>query len=99
MASDKDDLEQALQENLRLRRELGAQAGKASRGVAYRLGWALYWVCLVVGVLWVSFFTYEVGMRGDWTEGLPLRPLTAAGLGALLAYGLGRFFRYVLSGE
>jgi hypothetical protein len=50
MTSDEDDLDQALQENLRLRRQLGAEATKGqaamaanSAGMAYRLGWVLYW--------------------------------------------------------
>jgi hypothetical protein len=41
MTSD-SDLEEALQENLKLRRELAAQVAKAKRGgIAYRLGWVL----------------------------------------------------------
>jgi hypothetical protein len=56
MTSDKDDLEQALQENLRLRRELGAAAGKARSGMAYLLGWALVCVCLALIAAWLFFF-------------------------------------------
>jgi streptomycin 6-kinase len=56
MTSDKDDLEQALQENLRLRRELGVAAGKARGGMAYRLGWALFWTCLALIAAWLFFF-------------------------------------------
>jgi hypothetical protein len=42
MTSDRDDLEEALQENLKLRRELAADVAKAkeisqSGGIAYRL--------------------------------------------------------------
>ena len=50
MASDSDDLERALQQNLEIRRVLGAEIGKvdgiqpAKRGggMVYRLGWVLY---------------------------------------------------------
>jgi hypothetical protein len=76
MTSDSDDLERrALQENMKLRRELSTKVAKAEAasqrgGIAYRLGWVrvLYWTCF------------------------------ASGAGFLL-YGLGRAFRYVLSGE
>jgi hypothetical protein len=64
MTSDRDDLEQALQENLKLRRELGDQVAKAKQGggFAYRLGWVLYWFCLgLIGL-------YAVG--GLATQGL-----------------------------
>ena len=52
MTSDSDDLEQALQENLKLRRELAANvtAPKAAskREGTLRLGWVLYWTCLAL---------------------------------------------------
>ena len=56
MASDSDELEQQLRENLKLRRELAAELAKAkgtktaSGGTAYRLGWVLYWACVGVSV-------------------------------------------------
>jgi hypothetical protein len=51
MTSGSGDLEQELRRNLKLRRELGAEAakgkaalsGKQGDGITYRLGWVLYW--------------------------------------------------------
>jgi hypothetical protein len=50
MTSDSDDLEQQLRQNLKLRAELGAKVAKAKQGggFAYRLGWVLYWICLLL---------------------------------------------------
>ena len=58
MTSDRDDLEQALQENLKLRRELGDQVAKANRAAASlnRLGWVLYWFCLGLIGLYAAFW-------------------------------------------
>jgi hypothetical protein len=102
MASDKDDLEHELRHNLKLRRKLGAQAGKAEAaisgkkggGIAYRLGWLLYLACL--------------GLAGAFAADLAFLLLTQGGdpnyywvpaVFALILYGLGRGFRYVLSGS
>jgi small-conductance mechanosensitive channel len=60
-SSDDDDLEHELGENLKLRRKLGTEAAKAEGaidakqggGIAYRLGWVLYWICLALAVVWV----------------------------------------------
>ena len=60
-------------------------------GIAYRLGWGIYWVCLALGVLWVGVTYFTVA---GWPN-----LIVFGGLGALLFYGLGRFFRYVLSDE
>jgi hypothetical protein len=100
MTSDSDDLEQELRRNLELRRELGAvaepQAPKQDRGIAYRLGWVLYWACLaVIALYWAWWAVRLIGTDwNDWTffPGL-------LGVPALLLYGLGRAFRYVLSGQ
>ena len=47
MTSESDDFEEALRQNLKLRRELAAKVAKAKGGgITYRLGWVLYWVCL-----------------------------------------------------
>ena len=55
MTSDSDDLEEALRENLKLRSELADEVSKAKaasqRGVACRLGWVLYWICLTFALL------------------------------------------------
>jgi hypothetical protein len=102
MASDKDDLEHELRHNLKLRRKLGVQAGKAEAaisgkqggGVVYRLGLVLYWTCLVLAVALGLFVWRFFSMDSEGAL-----PLIAGGLIALLFYGLGRAFRYVLSGE
>jgi hypothetical protein len=56
-SSDDDDLEHELGENLKLRRKLGTEEGaidaKQGGGIAYRLGWVLYWICLALAVVWV----------------------------------------------
>ena len=56
MTSDGDGLEEAVRENLKLRSELAAEVAKAKgvgqRGGVYRLGWVLYWACLIVAALW-----------------------------------------------
>ena len=109
MTSGGDDLEQELRRNLKLRRELGAEAAKGKAaldakqrgGVAYRLGWVLYWACLALIGLYATFFWWSykthlwrassailrTGLQSlDW-------PFRVVGL-----YALGRAFRYVLSG-
>ncbi len=56
MTSDSDGLEEAVRENLKLRRELAAEVAKAKgasqRGGVYQLGWVLYWACLIVAAVW-----------------------------------------------
>jgi hypothetical protein len=103
MTSDTDDLEQELRQNLELRRELGAKVAKAKGGgIAYRLGWVLYWTCLALivlyGVFWLVLLqdaSWE-GIKSDlsdWTVSLGIS------LPVIALYALGRAFRYVLSGE
>ena len=64
MISDSEDLEQALRENLKLRRELVANMTKAETasqrgGMAYRLGWVLSWTCIALAVCWMlGLFIY-----------------------------------------
>jgi hypothetical protein len=47
-----DELDEALQENLKLRRKLRDQVAKAKHvgGMPYRLGWVLYWTCIALAV-------------------------------------------------
>jgi hypothetical protein len=100
MTSDSDELEEQLRENLKLRRELGAEVAKAASrraGMAYRLGRVLYLACFALAVLCVAVWIGRL-----FTDFAPmpfLLQLLAFGLPALLFYGLGRAFRYVLSGE
>src|SRR5262245_36289928 len=98
MTAHSDDLEEALQENLKLRRELAAKTRTAAasqrRGMAYRVGWVLYWTCvaltLVAAVVCVA--TYASTHQADYQ-------FLGAGVAAFVLYGLGRAFRYVLSGD
>ena len=74
---------------------------KQSGGFAYRLGWVLYWICLLLVALWVAFVLINVpspissNESADW---LMKEWGFCVGI-ALLLYGLGRAFRYVLSGK
>lgn len=69
-------------------------------GIAYRLGWAIYWICIVVGLVWVGgiylYLSNAVGERSafPWTFFAVM-----AGSGAAISYAAGRFLRYVLSDE
>ena len=101
MTSGSDDLEQELRRNLKLRRELGAEAAKGKAalnakqrgGVAYRLGWVSYWACLALIGLYAAFWLVVL-QDASW-EGIVIGlALPVVGL-----YALGRAFRYVLSGE
>jgi hypothetical protein len=80
--------------------------------MAYRLGWVLYWTCLSLAVVWslgggwAVFFLWvlprvDSQMRAVAEEFLqnPIGILVAVGIPTLMLYGLGRGFRYVLSGE
>ena len=116
MTSDSDDLEQQLRENLKLRRQLAAEVDKARAasqrsGIAYRLGWVLYWACILLAVFWMLGLFLYVG-EGSVPNAVDLLvrrlrqdPLNVtviwvgATLPAMVLYGLGRAFRYVLAGE
>jgi hypothetical protein len=108
MASNRDDLEDELRHNLRLRSKLGAEAakgeaaisGKQGGGAGYRLGWVLYWTCLALVALWVG-----LDLFAHWDSGT-IRPSLWYAIDwirliipSLVLFSLGRAFRYVLSGE
>jgi hypothetical protein len=108
MTSGSDDLEQELRRNLKLRRELGVEAAKGKAAlstkhgdkIAYRLGRVLYWACLIVAAVWaVGLFVATT--NGPAGPSQIFVPATFAFIfvPALILYGLGRAFRYVLSGE
>ena len=107
MTSDSDDLEEALRQNLKLRRELVAEVAKAKgRGIVYRLGWVLYWASLVLAGGWVFGMIALLASTKDTIPEMlgevvrePLAFLIWLGHPAIALYGLGRAFRYVLSGE
>jgi hypothetical protein len=77
----------------------------AKNGMAYRLGWGLYWLCVGLALAWITFWV--LALTGPkWEEFLTSRQDGTLGLlsffllfPSVIAYGLGRFFRYVLSGE
>ena len=104
MTSDSDDLEEALRENLKLRSELADEVSKAKaasqRGVACRLGWVLYWACLIVAAVWaVGLLVATINSPAGPSQ--IVVPVTFAFIfvPALVLYGIGRASRYVLSGE
>ena len=71
---------------------------RLTTGIATRLGWGLYWVFVGLSVLWIAGFLLLNWHAGqDWWERAVM--WIAFGLPPLLAYGVGRFFRYVLSDE
>jgi hypothetical protein len=105
MTSDSDDLEQQLRENLKLRRELAAEVARANGssanrggGIAYRLGQVLYWICFALIGAWVLFFL-NVTLWGGEKWGSPYDTILAFILPVAILYGIGRAFRYLLSGE
>jgi hypothetical protein len=69
-------------------------------GIAYRLGWAIYWICIVVGLVWVGgIYLYLSNAVGE-TSTFPWTFFAVmGGSGAALLYATGRFLRYVLSDE
>lgn len=114
MTSDNDKLEEALRENLKLRRELAAnvtRAEAASQRRNYHLGWVLYWVCLSLAVLWMLGLFLYIG-EGSISNALELLVMrvredpfnvisrwVGVTLPAMALYGIGRAFRYVLAEE
>ena len=71
---------------------------RLTTGIATRLGWALYWVCVGLGALWIAGFLVLNWHAGqEWWERAVMWIVFC--VPALLAYALGRFFRYVLSDE
>lgn len=104
MRSDSDDLERELRQNLKLRRELGVEAAKATAAIAleqrsrfaYRLGRSLYWACLVLAVAWAGFVAFLAGGQDDLSTNWPFYLLVFS-IPPLLLYAVGRAFRYILA--
>ena len=96
MTTDSEGLEEAFRENLKLRDQLAGEVAKAKgesqRGGVYRLGWVLYWISLPLALAVGLYLMLPMAGFGI----LGLIPIWMA---ALAVYGLGRAFRYVLSGE
>jgi hypothetical protein len=112
MTSEPDDLEKALQENLKIRRKLARKTWEVrERNAKDRVGWAFYYTSLALAGLWILFWLWMLygGFSEAQSRGLehairlfmqnPLRQLAFMGIPVLLLYTLGRSIRYVLSGE
>ena len=112
MSSERDDLEQVLQENLKLRRRLGRQTwGVRERNAKDRVGWAFYYMSLALAGLWSLLWLWMLygGFSEAQSRGIehaigvfmqnPLRQLAFMGIPVLLLYSLGRAIRFALSGE
>jgi hypothetical protein len=65
--------------------------------MAHRLGWVLYWACLALAAAYVLIVGSFIPIPPVSEH--PGIALTVYGVPALALYGLGRAFRYVLSGE
>lgn len=69
--------------------------------MAYRLGWVFYWVGVILALAWVIGLMLLAGDEG-LAKGFERKPLLDTLLFAvptIAVYGLGRTFRYFLSGE
>ena len=112
MPSEPDDLEQALQENLKIRRKLARKTWEVrERNAKDRVGWALYYLSLSFAGLWILLWLWMLygGFSEAQSRGIehairlfmqnPLRQLPFMGTPVLLLYSLGRAIRYALSGE
>jgi hypothetical protein len=112
MPSEPDDLEKALQENLKIRRKLARKTWEVrERNAKDRVGWAFYYTSLALAGLWILFWLWMLdgGFSEAQSRGLehairlfmqnPLRQLAFMGIPVLLLYSLGRSIRYALSGE
>jgi NhaP-type Na+/H+ or K+/H+ antiporter len=96
------ELDEVLRENLKLRCKLAGEVAKAKgarvhRGIAYRLGWVLYWACLGLAVFWLAVWF------GRFFTDLPPLPwllhVLLFLLPALVLYGLSQALGYVLAGS
>jgi hypothetical protein len=95
-----NELDEALRENLRLRQELAANVVKADAATqrdgsaAYRMGWVVHWTCLALALVaaLVSVAAYTSPDQSN-------DQFLGAAVTAFVLYGLGRAFRYVLSGQ
>jgi hypothetical protein len=112
MSSEPDDLEQALQENLKIRRKLARKTWEVrERNAKDRVGWALYHLSLAFAGLWILLWPWMLygGFSEEQSRGVehatrlfmpnPLKQIAFVGIPVLLLYSLGRSIRYALSGE
>ena len=112
MSSERDDLEQVLQENLKLRRKLGRQTWEVrERNAKDRVGYAFYYTSLALAGLWILLWLWMLygGFSDAQSRGVehaisvfmqnPLGQLAFMGIPVLLLYSLGRAIRFALSGE
>jgi hypothetical protein len=69
--------------------------------MAYRLGWVLYWVCLLLIVLYFAWWWLQL-RDASWesiVDDLSVSVVPPLVLPAVGLYGIGRALRYVLSNE
>ena len=104
MTTDRDGLEEAFRENLKLRDQLAREVTKAKgvsqRSGVYHLGWVLYWACLIVAAVWaVGLLVAVINSPAGPSQILVPVIFAFIFVPALVLYGIGRAFRYVLSGE
>jgi hypothetical protein len=67
MPSEPDDLEQALQENLKIRRKLARKTWEVrERNAKERVGWALYYTSVALAGLWILFWLWM--LYGGFSE-------------------------------
>ena len=112
MTSEPDDLEKALQENLKIRRKLARKTWEVrERNAKDRVGWAFYYTSLALAGLWILLWLWMLygGFSEAQSRGVehatrlfmqnPLGQLAFMGVPVLLLYSLGRNIRYALSGE
>jgi hypothetical protein len=77
-----------------------ALSAKQGDGIAYRLGRVLYWACLIVAAVWaVGLLVATTNSPAGPSQILVPATFAFIFVPALMLYGLGRAFRYVLSGE
>jgi hypothetical protein len=106
MSSQTGELGKELRQNLKLRRELGVKAAKATAAIAleqrskfaYRLGRFLYWACLVLALTWAGFVASIASDQADLSKHWHFY-LLAFAIPMLLLYGVGRGLRFILSEE
>ena len=71
-------------------------------GIAYRLGWVLYWTAIALTGLYVAYWLVvlrDASWAAIFSDLSDWSTVLAVILPAFALYGVGRAFRYVLSGE
>jgi hypothetical protein len=106
MTPERDDLEEALKQNLQIRRELGAELAKvdgigAARLVAARVGNVLFWLACILAALLLligGWVIYNVHPESDVGK-QPLFYFGVILVAAIVIWLIGSGLRYVLVGR